>query len=714
MADVTGTIGQEYVELNNAATESTLKALLVSINTLNQSVLKSPGSSGGGSDNMAAMASASSAATSALTIFAKGTVVAGAIVGGLVNSVGEVSGSLIKFSEDLIQGQGGVSSFYHALESLPLGMGMVAGLFAKIAELQEQELTSYRTLTTAGINFGGQLTNLRDNALSLGMTLDQFSGFMKNNSKQLSLMGGTVNEGAESFTKLGVALRDDPVGKNLRALGFTTEQVNQGLMDYISVSGGRSAAEMKDTKKLSESTAGYLSELDMLASITGETREQQASALKEQTKNAAWQNYLQSLDEEGRKNATNALASSLAAGGKGAADALQSKLLGIPPVSKEAQMFVSMAGKGADAINDFAKSVKGGANGQEMINNAQAKMTTGLADEGKRIGTQLGAALTMIPGAASGMASAMLSADTRMKNAGAANEAEYKSKVIDKAIADQESRSKSSASLAAESEKSFKDMGAAIYGALQPALNAISPIINSLATEFLSFTKDSGVLQKVRDGLTTLAVYVSNFAKNLMDPAGREKIINDLKYYFSLMMIEVKKAIIPWFSNKNATDEISKLDKAKSIADNKSGAVNYDAGLTKKLAALAAEDALAVSSKAEKTTKSQPVATPEPIVNTAHAAVKTQAKAIVQQQQTQAIDAQHKEDERKLREAADIKSKEDLKVDTNLLTPTETLIAELKILNKQTTDTVRYMRDTADYCKRSVDAIKALSNNLYA
>ena len=59
MAEVTGTIGNEPVELNNAATEETLKKLLASMKVLNQSILKmtptgSSGSNAGATSDFAA------------------------------------------------------------------------------------------------------------------------------------------------------------------------------------------------------------------------------------------------------------------------------------------------------------------------------------------------------------------------------------------------------------------------------------------------------------------------------------------------------------------------------------------------------------------------------------------------------------------------------------------------------------------------------------
>jgi len=59
-------------------------------------------------------------------------------------------------------------------------------------------------------------------------------------------------------------------------------------------------------------------------------------------------------------------------------------------------------------------------------------------------------------------------------------------------------------------------------------------------------------------------------------------------------------------------------------------------------------------------------------------------------------------------------------VTTNLTTSHMTaeqgksLVAELQTLNKQTADMLKYIRDTADHAKNTVDATKALNGNLFA
>lgn len=695
MADVTGVIGNELVELNNAATEATLKQLLASVKTLNQSVINmgNAGSNATSSSSTGAALSAvarSGSLVSTLFTGLFGTI--GLVVGAfatLVSGFAPVLGSLANFAGNLIQGTGSLSGFYGALTALPGPLGVVAGLFQKIAELQEQEYTTYKQLTQAGVNFGGSLTNIRQSALGLGLTLDEFAGFVKNNTAALQMMGGTTNDGAEAFVRLGRDMRNSNVGAELRGLGFSFEQVNQGMASYIAMSGGRTAEEMKNTKGLTAGAGEYLKQLDMLSQITGQSREELEKQQKEQSKNAAYQSYLQTLDEKGREKAIAAMNVALAKGGKGAADALQSKLLGLPPLTQEAQIFTAMAGQSATALDDMVNGINNSSKTMKDIDGATAKLTVGLAQRGKELGTQLGGALIATGGAIGQFASMSISTANELKNKGIDTEEKYAT-YMEGVRKQQEARGNSTAAQAAASANAFKSMGESIYGMLAPALTTITPIINSLATEFMSFTTSGGVMEKVRDGLTTLAVYVSNFAKNLMDPAGRDKIINDLKYYFSLMMIEAKKAILPgiMYSDRDKQNDIAKLDKEKAAFDNKAGVVKYDEGLKEKLDKnkLLGESLLtkpsagpnkpalatnATKSEEEKKKESSASATPE-IASVANTATKT------------------------------------------VVEESKTLTAEMQILNKQTAELVKVMKESLDNIKRNVDATRSLNKNLFS
>ena len=191
-------------------------------------------------------------------------------------------------------------------------MGAVFQGATKLAQAQETYLKTYQDISKAGINFGGSLTEMRMAASNAYTTLEGFANLMKNNSEAFARMGGTAEQGAKSFLNVANQLQKSELGSELRSLGYTTDELNQGLATYISMTGGRNAQEMKDTRALSAAAGEYLTQLDALAQITGKAKEQQEQALKEQAANQAYQAYLLTLDEEGKKKANAALAEAMA------------------------------------------------------------------------------------------------------------------------------------------------------------------------------------------------------------------------------------------------------------------------------------------------------------------------------------------------------------------------------------------------------------------
>jgi hypothetical protein len=148
------------------------------------------------------------------------------------------------------------------------------------------------------------------------------------------------------------------------------------------------------------------------------------------------------------------------------------------------------------------------------------------------------------------------------------NSVEDYNKNMDKIAAQEKAQANSAAHAAAESEKAFKDMGAAIYGALQPALAMLTPIVNDLANEFMGFVKNN--MPAIKEALTKFTTFVINFAKDLFSEEGRNKIINDIKYYFGLIMIELKKATlgkIGLYSDESAKRDEEQLKTQKDAFD---------------------------------------------------------------------------------------------------------------------------------------------------
>jgi hypothetical protein len=233
---------------------------------------------------------------------------------------------------------------------------MVASGFAYLQKLQEESFATYQKMSEAGVNFGSDINNIRIQASSMGLSLEQMSALVTKNSEALSMMGGGTDKAMKAFQLASSQMINSESGDHLRTLGYTTEQVNQGMMNYIKFTGGRTSKEMENTSELIGSSTQYMETLDGLARVTGMTRDQQQAALDEASKNAAWQAKLATMTTEQKDKAIDGMARALALGGKGAVDAFQSKIMGVAP-DKAGQMFITLASKTSGVVDKIANNV---------------------------------------------------------------------------------------------------------------------------------------------------------------------------------------------------------------------------------------------------------------------------------------------------------------------------------------------------------------------
>jgi hypothetical protein len=297
----------------------------------------------------------------------------GSILADLVSGVSRTIGNLANFATSTLSGSASVSGLIGAFKDLPI-IGTVASLFAGLAKLQEENLNMYRSLSSNGINFGGVLTDLRTDFLSLGLTADQYSKVLKDNSDVFSLMGRSVSDGARNFRNINAELKNNYTG--LTSLGYTYENLSQVTASYLRVIGGLSSQQQRDYKSAAASVEAYARELDLLARITGKSRESQAKQVEEAAMNTAWQNKLSTMTTDQQKRSATALAQ-MGVLGKGAMEALQSEILGLPPMTDAAQDFTASLPQASDIVREMAQSLTQAGNSADLAaaqNRAFAKL----------------------------------------------------------------------------------------------------------------------------------------------------------------------------------------------------------------------------------------------------------------------------------------------------------------------------------------------------
>lgn len=468
MADVTGVIGNEQVELNNAATEATLRLLLQATLSANRQSLSAI-------QNLARQSGVSSSGSVGATIANTNNAFfnAGRAVGSFTSNIGQTSGLLKEFINNTAE----TSSVLRTMGSVNGPLGGFLTILAKAAEYQESNLKTYQQISTVGANFGGSLTDMRLAATNTYMTLAEFGAVVTSNAQTLAKMGAGVDNGTRAFVALSKGLISSETGRNLLALGYTTKDVNEGMLKYIEATGARSTAELKNvssTKQITESSAAYMENLDALARVTGKSRDAIQAEMDAASKNAAWQAQLQSMSEIERSKAMLGMQNALALGGKGAVDAFQSKIMGIAP-DKAGQMFIATAGNMAAVVDKSADMVT---DANKDSSDMRKTLKEGLLAAKDDMGKYSKESMMAIIRAGGPLADAIQQMGITANRVDKLTDSEIDNLVKKQVLANSEAK------MMTDANANLKDFSQALIGMISPIVSMLTPAIHLISKVF--------------------------------------------------------------------------------------------------------------------------------------------------------------------------------------------------------------------------------------
>lgn len=699
---VTGNIDNAAVTLDNAATETTLKALLLAVSGSTKEMKrlsKLAEKAGidakkidGANTGLGALADvAGNVAPGKLKILGKVAAGLGMVLGDVAASTIKTVSSLGNFAGELVNGTGSVNGLISAFKDLPLGLGVVAGLFAKIAAFQEQNLEAYRQTTNAGINFAGSLTDLRLSTAQMGLTVDEFTAITASNAEAIAAMGMSAETGAQNFRKVNTALITGGLGRELLALGYGFKDINELTANYVKVSGGLSDAQKRDYRSVAASVVAYGKELDVLARLTGKSREQLEQQQIEMTQNANFQAYLNGLDAKERDKANAALRLAMASGGKGAADALMAELMGLPPLTKEAQLYVATMQNGGRSIQEFAKIVKDGSElsvAQNKLDRVFSSAVSGNIKDLKQFETVLRAS------AFTGEEQGKMLTDVQAAVIGYQKQGLTEQQAITKFLAEERKKQKdinaSEAAAAADAQLAIKQLGSELMAALLPAIRKLYPVIVDLTKSFVGFVTKN--MPEIKTALTGVA----EFMKNLFSEEGRSKILNQIGSGLSSLLSTLSNII-----GRKLFDQSDQL----SSGENTINAIN------KFLPTYWAMRAFGVDANF----KPSAAPTQSPLVDQiprARGSIGSTGKIFEDWGKGTKVELHGQEAVITPTQMTSLFAEFAGKISD--LRETKTLVDELQTLNKQTTELIRSVKETADYTRKSFDTLKGMNNNLFA
>jgi len=486
MPEVTGTIGNDHVELNNAATEATLKLILAGIKGSSKEAAAAI-------DKLAKNAGLDPDTIKKVNDELEDNSTSLYKLGQLY---GRVSIPLLALEEQfkkysplvktLTDGSGNVSSAFNQLgATIPGALGVLLKGAGALAGIQQDYLKSYQTMTQSGVGFGGSLTDMRKAASDSFLTLGQFTKLISENGEAFAKMGSTAGEGAKSFVKLSNTLINSPVGEHLLNLGLTTEEVNQKLVNYINQTGGRNKKEMENTEAITQAMGAYYTELDKLTQFTGVSTKKMEEEQKKAAANAAFQRKMATLDDKERAKLQAAYDAAAASGIKGATDLVMSTALNLPPMTEAARQLQGIAPQVANEFNAMTKTAM--ARGTEMEDVEKHFIKAGEASQqfSKQTG-ETADALIMGNGKMGDTFNSLIGFSNTLNTKG--NDL---GKAFKETAVEQKERDKSQAADAVQAQLALQKLQQELLANLLPVFKELSGIVNKVT---LFMTEHSKVL----------------------------------------------------------------------------------------------------------------------------------------------------------------------------------------------------------------------------
>jgi len=324
MADVYGDLGGNPIELNNAATETTLKQLLAvmmamsaggkggkggkaqaelekelkrladqtkDLNKKRQDELKlldegkkRAATRAKAEEDQLKQAEANSQALGAM---------AGAAMGAATKLTSMIS-ALANTGNSLTQAAA-------SLQQIPVVGGALASVFGAVAGAAEKTYKSFQQAAEVGANFGGSITDMIDAATGAGLTFDQFSGIIARTGQSLALLGGSTAEGAKRLAQLGRGIKDTELGDQLARMGYSTEQINEGMANYAGRLAKTGHLQGMNNAQLIESTGQYLKNLDAVSKLTGQSKKELEDARAARMKDAQFRMIASKMDAKSQE-----------------------------------------------------------------------------------------------------------------------------------------------------------------------------------------------------------------------------------------------------------------------------------------------------------------------------------------------------------------------------------------------------------------------------
>lgn len=258
----------------------------------------------------------------------------------------KVGQSFIGLGKAAFEGQGSISAFTDNL-------GSTIGFLGRRLDTN---IETFRQLSQVGGNFGKSIVDLRLAAGEAALPLDDFAKLVANNSQNLAALFGSTTQGAKRIAELGRITREVGIGQ-LAPLGFTVDEINETLLLNLDSQRRTGILNQLTDKQRVNSAINFAEELDRLAKLTGQQRDELRKQIEQQQANERFQAFLQGATDETRQR-LQAFAGTVAGISPDLAEGFQDLIANAGvPVTESALALVQNIPGARGVINDLISGV---------------------------------------------------------------------------------------------------------------------------------------------------------------------------------------------------------------------------------------------------------------------------------------------------------------------------------------------------------------------
>jgi hypothetical protein len=199
----------------------------------------------------------------------------------LIDVTKKVGKSFVGLGKAAFEGSGSISAFTDNVK----GLGILGNRL-------DVNIETFRQLSQTGANFGKSIVDLRLAAGEAALPLDDFAKLVASNSNNLAALFGSTSQGAKEIANLGRITREVGIDR-LAPLGFTVDEINETLL--LNLDNQRRSGvlnQLTDTQRVN-SAIRFAEELDRLAKLTGQQRDELRASIESQKANERFQAFLQ-------------------------------------------------------------------------------------------------------------------------------------------------------------------------------------------------------------------------------------------------------------------------------------------------------------------------------------------------------------------------------------------------------------------------------------